>query len=127
MSIAFESEEQVAKQPDIVWSRMTDWKAASEWMPGIDSMAADGPMRVGTKLVFQARGKSRLSEITHLIKGKEVTLTSTQGPVSASYSYRCEPYGDGTRLGLVADCEIHGPLRPFGPLHELVRLRQSRR
>ena len=36
--------------------------------------------------------------------------------MSASYTYCCRPDGAGTRLGLVADCEIRGLLRPFGPL-----------
>ena len=120
MAIAFEVEERVARSPETVWKRLTEWETAFEWMEGIDSMAADGPTEVGTSLVFQARGKSRPSEITHLIEGREVTLTSRQGPVAASYTYRCQPDGDGTLLGLVADCEIRGPLRAVGPLLRLV-------
>lgn len=116
MAIAFEVEERVARSPEAVWQRLTAWDSACEWMNGIDSMSAEGPTAVGTSLVFEARGKSRRSEITHLVEGREVTLTSRQGPVSASYTYRCHPDGDGTRLGLVADCEIRGPLRVVGPL-----------
>ena len=62
------------------------------------------------------------SEITGLAEGREVTLTSRQGPVTASYTYRCQPDGDGTRLGLVADCQIRGPLRVVGPvLRQLIK------
>lgn len=116
MAVAFEAEERVARRPDVVWKHLTDWERAPEWMGGIDSMAADGPTQVGTTLVFHARGRSRPSEITHVVEGREVTLTSRQGPVSASYTYRCEPDGDGTRLHLVADCTIRGPLRIVGLL-----------
>ena len=116
MPIAFEVEERVAKRPPLVWARLTDWDGAPQWMDGIDSMAADGPTQVGTTLLFHARGKSRPSEITRLVEGQEVTLTSRQGPVSASYTYRCQPAEDGTLLHLVADCEICGPLRIVGPL-----------
>lgn len=116
MAIAFETEERVAVRPEVAWRRLTDWEGAPAWMGGIDSMAASGPTEVGTQLEFHARGKSRTSEISHVVEGREVTLTSRQGPVSADYSYRCEPEGEGTRLALVADCEIRGPLRLLGPL-----------
>lgn len=116
MPIAFEVEEHVARPPEVVWQRLTDWKAAPEWMDGIDSMSADGPLAAGTTLAFHARGKERASEITSVVPGREVTLTSEQGPVRASYTYRCRPEGDGTRLDLVAVCDVRGALRVAGPL-----------
>ena len=116
MGIAFEVEERVARPPQVVWDRLTDWASAPLWMAGIDAMQARGPTAVGTTLVFTARGKQRPSEITRVEDGRSVTLTSRQGPVTAAYTYRCEPDGDGTRIGLVADCQIRGPLRLLAPL-----------
>lgn len=116
MTITFEVEERVERGPEVVWKRLTDWGRAAEWMDGIGSFKAEGPTEVGTTLVFEARGKRRTTEITHLVDGRELTLTSRQGPVTAAYTYRCIPDGDGTRLGLVAECRIRGPLRIAAPL-----------
>lgn len=116
MTVAFEVEERIARSPQVVWKRLTDWDHAPQWMNGVDSMLASGATVVGTTLTFQARGKSRPSEITHVEPGREVTLTSRQGPLTAAYPYACEPDGEGTRLRLVADCEMRGPLRLLAPL-----------
>ena len=116
MPIAFEVEERVDRPPEVVWKRLTDWDAAAEWMDGVDSMTANGPTAVGTTIDFHARGKTRQSEITGLVEGRELTLTSHQGPATADYTYRCEGEDGGTRLHLVATCEVRGPLRLFGPL-----------
>ena len=116
MTISIDVEERVARPAHEVWTHLTDWSRAPAWMRGIDSMTASGPTAIGTTLAFATRGKTRTSEITRLVPGREVTLTSQQGPVSASYTYSCAADGDGTRLRLVADCEIRGPLRLLGPL-----------
>lgn len=116
MPLCFEVEERIARAPDVVWTRLTDWETAPAWMNGVDGMAASGPTEIGTTLAFASRGKTRPSEITHVVPGREVTLTSQQGPVTAVYCYRCEPDGDGTRVRLSADLDIRGPLRLFGPL-----------
>ena len=100
-----------------VWRALTDWPRAPEWMNGIDSMAADGPLAVGTELTFRARGKDRHSEIADLDPGHSVTLRSRQGGVSADYTYTVESTGDGrSRLSLVAECRPGGLWRLYGPL-----------
>jgi hypothetical protein len=39
-----------------------------------------------------------------------------QGGVSADYTYECVADGRGTRVGLVADCTMTGPVRLLGPV-----------
>jgi carbon monoxide dehydrogenase subunit G len=116
MPIAFQVEEYVARPPEVVWQCLTDWERAPEWMEGIDSMRPSGPTVAGMQLVFEARRRSGTSEITHLVPGRELTLTARQGPVRISYRYRCEPEGEGTRVRLAAHCRIRGALRVLGPL-----------
>ncbi len=116
MTITIDAEERIERSPDEVWALLTDWSRAHEWMAGIDSMTPNGPTQVGTILVFSARGKERESEITAVVAGSEVSLTSRQGPVSATYTYSRAPEGSGARMRLVADCEIRGPLKFLGPL-----------
>jgi hypothetical protein len=86
-----------------VWTELTDWPRAADWMPGGERVRLGGETAVATTLKLQARGKDRTSTITALEPGRAVTLTSVQGGVTADYVYTCEPVGDGTRATLVAD------------------------
>lgn len=36
--------------------------------------------------------------------------------VTADYVYECEPEGGGTRVSLVADCRMTGPVKLLGPV-----------
>ena len=56
MKTAFTDEQSIAAPADAVWTRLTDWSSAPNWMPGVESMRADGPLAVGTVLHFVARG-----------------------------------------------------------------------
>jgi hypothetical protein len=48
--------------------------------------------------------------------GRSITLRSQQGGVVADYVYACAPDGAGTRVSLVADCRMAGPVRLLGPV-----------
>lgn len=124
MTRAFSVSERIDRPVEEVWTRLTDWESASEWMPGVESMSADGPIEVGTNLTFRARGKERPSEITDVTPGRSVTLTSTQGKVTADYTYTCESVGESTEVTLVADCTTQGVLLNLaGPLLRYVMKR----
>ncbi len=116
MTVAFDVDVRIEKPPEAVWALLTDWPRAPEWMAGIDSLEVRGPTEAGSSVVFRARGKERTSELTSVEPGAALTLVSEQGPVRAAYTYSCAPDGSGTRLRLVADCEISGPLKLLGPL-----------
>ena len=117
MTTAFAVQETIERPIEEVWEILTDWDRAPEWMRGIDGFALAGPTDVGSELTFRARGKERTSRITALTPGRSVTLTSTQGRVTAAYRYECEPVGDATRVSLTADCRTQGPvLAAIAPL-----------
>lgn len=99
-----------------VWDRLVDWGSATQWMPGVDALRAEGPVAAGTALVFTARGKERRGSIVAVEPGRSVTLRSIQGGVTADYTYECVDHGQGTRVSLIADCSITDPLRLLGPL-----------
>lgn len=104
--------------PKEVWDHLTDFRNAKEWMTGIDGMTQDGngPLEVGTRLRFRARGKERSSQVSALDPGRRIALTSTQGGITATYTYSLEPSGDGTKATLEADCEASGAWRLLHPL-----------
>jgi carbon monoxide dehydrogenase subunit G len=116
MTRAFAATETIAAAPERVWSVLTDWNRGPQWLPGVDSMRAPSPLVVGSLVTFVARGTERSSTVTELQAPRRITLTSTQGPVTAHYSYTLEPASDGTRLQLVAEVLVRGPLRLLAPV-----------
>ena len=116
MTEVFTTETTIDRPVDAVWSRLVDWDIAAGWMSGVDALRAQGPTAIGTTLVFTTRGKERTGQIAALDPGHSITLRSMQGGVTADYLYRCTPYGDGTRVSLVADCRMTGPVRLLSPM-----------
>jgi carbon monoxide dehydrogenase subunit G len=119
MTVAFTAATTIGHPTGQVWDRLVDWGSAAKWMPGVDALRAEGPVAAGTTLVFTARGKERHGNIVAVDPGRSVTLRSIQGGVTADYAYECLDEGQGTRVSLVADCSVTGPMRLLGPLIRL--------
>jgi carbon monoxide dehydrogenase subunit G len=116
MTEVFTAETTIDRPVDTVWARLVDWDAAARWMPGVQALRADGPTAPGTTLVFTSRGRDRVGQIAAVEPGRSITLRSQQGGVVADYVYACAPDGAGTRVSLVADCRMAGPVRLLGPV-----------
>jgi len=116
MTEVFTAETTIGRPVDAVWARLIDWDIAARWMSGADALRADGPTVAGTTLVFTTRGKERTGQIAALDPGRSITLRSIQGGVTADYIYMCTRHGEGTRVRLVADCRMAGPVRLLGPV-----------
>jgi carbon monoxide dehydrogenase subunit G len=116
MTEVFSAETTIDHPVDAVWARLIDWDFAARWMSGVDAMRVDGPTATGTTLVFTTRGKERTGQIAALDPGRSITLRSIQGGVIADYVYACARHGESTRVSLVADCRITGPVRLLGPV-----------
>ena len=90
------------------------------WSPTLASSSARTtgarPNRDWHRAGFTTRGKERTGEIAALDPGRSITLRSVQGGVTADYVYTCTAYGDGTRVRLVADCRMTGPMRLLSPM-----------
>jgi carbon monoxide dehydrogenase subunit G len=102
--------------PDTVWRVLTDFPQAGRWMPGTCDLRLDGELRPGAVLHFTARGKPRSSVVTDMIDGRSLTLTSTQGPVTAAYTYTVQGSGSSTRVDLVVGLAVGGVLRLLTPV-----------
>lgn len=114
MTQAFATSSVIAAPPQQVWQVLTDWSRAPRWMSGASDVRLDGELRPGAVLHFTARGKPRSSTVSAVSPDRSLTLTSTQGPVTADYTYRLEPDGGTTRVHLVATVTITGPMRLLG-------------
>jgi uncharacterized protein YndB with AHSA1/START domain len=118
MRTAFTDEQAIDVAPDLVWSRLTDWAQAARWMPGVESMRADGPLVPGTELRFVARGKDRTSTIAAVEPGRSLTLRSVVGGVTADYAYTVRPAsaGGATVVGLEALVGTRGIMTLLAPM-----------
>lgn len=116
MTTAFTARTTVGHPVGAVWERLVDWDTADRWMPGVDAVRAQGPLAVGSTIAFTARGKERVATVAALEPGRRVTLRSVQGGVTADYTYECVAHDGGTRVDLVADCSMRGPVRLLGPV-----------
>jgi carbon monoxide dehydrogenase subunit G len=116
MTEVFTAEVTIGRRVDAVWARLIDWDNAARWMSGVEALRAHGPTATGTTLVFTTRGKERTGQIAALDPGRSITLRSVQGGVTADYVYTCARRDEGTRVSLVADCRMTGPVRLLGPV-----------
>jgi carbon monoxide dehydrogenase subunit G len=116
MTEVFSAETTIGRPVEVVWARLIDWDNAARWMPGVDALRAQGPTAAGTTLVFTTRRKERTGEIAALDPERSITLRSIQGGVTADYIYSCARRGEGTRVSLVADCRMTGPVWLLGPV-----------
>lgn len=119
MKRAFAVDVVIDRPAQDVWRVLTDWARAPQWMKGVESMRAESGTRIGSTIVFHARGKTRTSEIVDLDEGRSITLVTIQGGVTARYVYRLESLdGDArTRARLTADLATSGFLWTlFAPL-----------
>ena len=110
MSKGFSVKETIDQPKAVVWDFLTDFNKADKWMTGVDQMKqiSDGPIKTGTRLSFVARGKERETRVTALDSGKMIALTSTQGGVTATYTYSLESENNRTLIKLDAVCEATG-------------------
>jgi uncharacterized protein YndB with AHSA1/START domain len=125
MTEAFARSAVISAPPETVWRVLTDFPHGDTWLPGTADLRLDGELRSGATLHFTARGKPRSSTVTEVSAGRLLTLTSTQGPVTAAYAYTLAPAGAGTRIDLVVDVAVTGPLRLLAPVIRAAVARQD--
>ena len=118
MADGFTAKATLEHTPVEVWAYLTDLGNAAEWMRGVDGLAqvTPGPLQAGSRLRFKSRGKERESRVTALIPCERLALTSTQGGITATYTYLLAPAGDGTELTLEARCIATGAWKLLHPL-----------
>jgi carbon monoxide dehydrogenase subunit G len=103
---AFTTTELVYLAPVRVWTLLTDWTAAPEWMPGVSEMHAEGPLEPGLSLDFHAQGHDRTATVSAVDPGRSITISSGQGDVHADYRYDLADDAGDTRLTLTFDVTV---------------------
>ncbi len=118
MASGFQVSETIECPPDRVWAYLSDLKNADTWMKGVSDFepVTPGPLKLGAKLSFTARGKSQDSEVTAWEPPRALALTSRAGGFRATYTYSLAPRGTHTQATLKVTCSARGAwklLRPF--------------
>jgi uncharacterized protein YndB with AHSA1/START domain len=118
MSGGFTVRETIERSPQEVWGYLTDFGNAKQWMTGVEEMTplTQGPIEVGSRFRFKARGKERDSYVTAFEPGKRIALTSTQGGVTATYTYSLASAGNSTEVTLNAVCHATGFWKLLHPI-----------
>ena len=118
MADGFTAKATLDQAPVEVWAYLTDLGNAGEWMRGIDRLeqVSPGPLQVGSELRFISRGKERETRVTAMVPCERLALTSTQGGITATYTYLLAPDGDGTEITLEARCTATGLWKLVHPL-----------
>ncbi|MCO1337885.1 hypothetical protein BJH93_03115 [Kocuria polaris] len=107
---ALEDETLIHLPQSRVWSLLTDWTAAPEWMPGVDAMHAQGAAAPGQVLKYTSGEHERqLAVVTYEPGGALTLATGSDGAdVRIEYGYLLVANGDQTRLRLRVGIRVNG-------------------
>ena len=101
-----------------IWAWLTTPERMQLWMSNVDALrSADGePLKTGTRLLFNARGREHESVVAELVAHRYLLLRSVQGPVSADYAYYLEARGSRCEVTLDVRCRGRGLIRLLMPV-----------
>lgn len=112
--------EVIEKPPEAVWAYMSDLSNATEWMPGVEEIeliaggdgkggpAAGARYKVKVSTRGAGTGGEMETEVTRWEPPTLMALTSTTGPVTATYTYEIEPDTYGSKVFMDVRCVARG-------------------
>ena len=103
--------EEIDHSPELVWAVVTDWDEARYWL-GVENLRPmdKGPIGVGSRLIFSARGQAQPMTIARWEPNRALTLESPHGGITAIYAYTLTERDGGTLVELRAHCTASGRL-----------------
>lgn len=120
----FTAEEGIAAPVAAVWRHLSEPHLMVEWMGGLANLRTrdGGSLAAGSRLLFDARGAERSSDVVDFVPQQRIALRSKQGSFVATYRYCLAPNGAGSVVRLEADCRAKGASRLLLPfLRPLIR------
>lgn len=112
---AIQDSVEIAQPPGDVWSVLTNWEMAGDWLPHMASCQGPTEMRVGDELSFLYHDQPGSATVEVLDPGRRLVIRRTNGPVEAVFTYEVEGTDVGTTVRLSADIET-SQLRLVRPL-----------
>ena len=106
-----------------VFAYVTDPAKLAEWQPNLVSVTqeTDGPMGAGTRLREVRRGPfgrnvEAIVEVAEYEENRRFDLRIVSGPLPIDGRNEFRPAGGGTRIDLIAEGKLSGPLRFAEPI-----------
>ncbi|WP_265447051.1 DUF952 domain-containing protein [Flexivirga meconopsidis] len=92
-----------------VWETLIDWQRAGRWLPGVNTITADGPTAVGTRLTYLTTDGAFVSTVTAVDRGSLLQIRSERDDITATHSFHLgRAFSEGrtaTVLTLVAEVD----------------------
>ena len=92
----------IARPIDDVWSVLTDWSRAGEWLPNV-SECAPSPTEEGASLPFRYQGQPAVAVIEAVRAPEHLVIRRPNGPIDAWFTYDLSATADGTTVRLHAN------------------------
>lgn len=106
-----EYEQVTAATPETVWSLLADVEGWGGWNDGIDNIALDAPLAVGTTFRMTPPGEATLtSTVAELVPGRRITDVTELDGVVVRVAHDLVPHRGGTRV--TYRIEVAGPTDP---------------
>jgi hypothetical protein len=105
-----------------VFATIQDLSKAPAWTPGLTEARRtdDGPLRVGSTLVFVGSFLGRSYEsaacCTEFVANERFATKTTSGPFQLEIDSRLEPVANGTRMATIYRGESHGFFKIAEPI-----------
>lgn len=105
-AIAYAASEVVHLPRPRVWALLTDFTAAPLWLTGVTEMHADGPLGAGVEVDVHVGNRVRTHTVTGFAPERELRISTSDGDVHTTYSYRLADSGDDTLLELAIEVVV---------------------
>jgi len=111
--VTFEESIEIAKPPEVVWALVRDLERAPEWQDSLLSV----DIQTGTEVrQFAGRQQAATFVVTEDDPPRRLVITSDGGPAYARATFELAQAGDGTRVELTLDLQLHGAAKLAGGL-----------
>ena len=103
---------------EAVWSYVTDFSKAAQWMTGVQSLVRldEGDIGRGSHLHLMSGGRLREVTVSYWQTGKCFALTAELGDVRTTFTYRIENVAEISSLELSIECSFSGLKQFLAPL-----------
>jgi uncharacterized protein YndB with AHSA1/START domain len=111
---AFELSREIVREPEAVWSVLSDVQRTPEWYSAVERVTPLGATTVGVGARFEfvralPGGRAvNVVEVTECSPFERFAMSSLTGPTPFTYRYSTAPSASGTLLTLTGDISAEG-------------------
>lgn len=88
----------IGARPEVVWDTLADLRSWPDWLPGVQAVHVDEPVRIGTRFRWKTGPGTITSEIVNSDRPRSVAWKGRTLGITAVHVWRTEEQGDSTRV-----------------------------